>query len=32
MSFAEVGIELEFKGIGVNEKASVVKCNNPCFK
>jgi GDPmannose 4,6-dehydratase len=32
MSFAEVGIELEFKGIGVNEKASVVKCNNPDFK
>ena len=32
LSFAEVGIELEFKGIGVNEKASVVKCNNPAFK
>jgi GDPmannose 4,6-dehydratase len=32
LSFAEVGIELEFKGIGVNEKASVVKCNNPDFK
>ena len=32
MSFAEVGIELEFKGMGVNEKASVVKCNNPSFK
>ena len=29
LSFAEVGIELEFKGMGVNEKASVVKCNNP---
>ena len=27
MSFAEVGIELEFTGAGVNEKASVVKCN-----
>jgi GDPmannose 4,6-dehydratase len=32
LSFAEVGIELEFKGMGVNEKASVVKCNNPSFK
>ena len=32
LSFAEVGIELEFKGIGVNEKASVVKCNNPAFQ
>ena len=32
LSFAEVGIELEFKGIGVNENASVVKCNNPAFK
>ena len=28
MSFAEVGIELEFKGIGVNEKAFVKSCNN----
>ena len=32
MSFAEVGIELEFTGAGVNEKASVVKCNNPDYK
>ena len=32
MSFAEVGIELEFTGVGVNEKASVSKCNNPEFK
>ena len=32
LSFKEVGIELEFKGIGVNEKALVVKCNNPDFK
>jgi|TARA_B110000114_G_scaffold112329_1_gene117916 GDPmannose 4,6-dehydratase len=28
MSFAEVGIELEFKGLGVNEKAYVKSCNN----
>lgn len=28
MSFAEVGIELEFKGSGVNEKAFVKSCNN----
>jgi GDPmannose 4,6-dehydratase len=32
MAFSEVGIELEFKGTGVNEKATVVKCNNPEFK
>jgi GDPmannose 4,6-dehydratase len=32
MSFAEVGIELEFTGAGVNEKASVVKCANPLFQ
>jgi len=32
MSFAEVGIELEFKGTGVNEIAKVIKCNNPLFQ
>ena len=32
MAFCEVGIELEFKGVGVNEKATVVKCNNPEFQ
>jgi len=32
MSFAEVGIELEFTGSGVNEKAFVVKCTNPLFQ
>lgn len=32
MSFAEVGIELEFKGAGVNEKASVVACDNDEFQ
>ena len=32
MSFAEVGIELEFKGNGVNETAIVLKCNNPEFQ
>ena len=32
MSFAEVGIELEFIGTGVNEKAIVSKCNNPEFQ
>ena len=32
MSFAEVGIELEFTGTSVNEKASVVKCINPLFQ
>tara|TARA_B110000211_G_scaffold53598_1_gene59297 strand:- start:99 stop:1226 length:1128 start_codon:yes stop_codon:yes gene_type:complete len=32
MSFAEVGIELEFTGSGVNEKGTVVKCTNPLFQ
>jgi len=32
MSFAEVGIELEFKGVGLNEKATVAKCSNPEFQ
>ena len=32
MSFLEVGIELEFTGEGVNEKATVLKCNNPEFQ
>ena len=32
MSFAEVGIELEFKGAGVNEIATVISCNNPLFQ
>ena len=32
MAFGEVGVELEFTGTGVNEKASVVKCINPLFK
>jgi len=32
MAFAEVGIELEFKGVGVDEKAYVVSCSNPEFQ
>ncbi|WP_420322302.1 GDP-mannose 4,6-dehydratase [Flagellimonas sp.] len=32
MSFNEVGIELEFKGEGVNEKAFVKACGNPEFQ
>ena len=32
MSFAEVGIELGFKGEGIDEKAYVVKCNNPKYQ
>ena len=32
MSFEEVGIELEFIGVGVNEKAIIVKCKNPEFQ
>jgi GDPmannose 4,6-dehydratase len=32
MSFAEVGIELEFKGEGIDEKAYVVECSNPEYQ
>ncbi|MEZ7498699.1 GDP-mannose 4,6-dehydratase [Flavobacterium sp. Arc3] len=32
MSFAEVGIELEFKGDGIDEKGFVKACNNPKFQ
>ena len=32
MSFAEVGIELEFKGSGEDEKAYVVSCSNPEYQ
>lgn len=32
LAFAEVGIELNFTGEGVNEKATVAKCNNPAYQ
>tara|TARA_B100001287_G_scaffold174368_1_gene146953 strand:- start:18380 stop:19471 length:1092 start_codon:yes stop_codon:yes gene_type:complete len=32
LAFKEVGIELQFNGKGVNEKATVVKCNQPAFQ
>ncbi|MEQ6123461.1 GDP-mannose 4,6-dehydratase [Pseudotenacibaculum sp. MALMAid0570] len=32
MSFSEVGIELEFKGVGVNEKAYVKACKNSKYQ
>ena len=32
LSFIEVGIELEFKGTGVDEKAFVTACNNPAYQ
>lgn len=32
MSFEEVGIELEFKGEGCDEKAYVISCKNPEYK
>ncbi|WP_066221503.1 GDP-mannose 4,6-dehydratase [Formosa haliotis] len=32
MAFAELGITLEFKGEGVEEKAYVVSCDNPDFQ
>jgi len=32
MSFSYVGIELEFKGSGVNETAHVISCSNPHYQ
>lgn len=32
MSFAEVGIELEFRGVGVEEKGFVLSCSNPDYQ
>ncbi|WP_298789303.1 GDP-mannose 4,6-dehydratase [uncultured Allomuricauda sp.] len=32
MSFSEVGVELEFRGEGVNEKGYVKACSNPEFQ
>jgi GDPmannose 4,6-dehydratase len=32
MAFAEVGVELEFKGVGVEEKAFIKACNDPGFQ
>jgi GDPmannose 4,6-dehydratase len=32
LAFKEVGIELEFKGVGVDEKATIINCNNPLFQ
>jgi len=32
LAFAEVGIEIEFSGEGVNEIARIAKCNNPEFQ
>ena len=32
MSFAEAGIELEFTGTGIDEKAFVAKCTNPDYQ
>ena len=32
MSFAYAGIELEFKGTGVDEKAYILSCSNPSYQ
>ncbi len=32
MAFAEVGMEIVFKGEGVNEKGYIVKCSNPDYQ
>ena len=32
MSFAQVGVELDFRGKGINEKAYVASCNNENYK
>ena len=31
MAFSELGIEVAFRGEGINEKAYVVKCNDPAY-
>ena len=31
MAFGETGIEIEFKGEGINEKAFITKCNNLAY-
>ncbi|MEZ5053838.1 MAG: GDP-mannose 4,6-dehydratase [Chitinophagales bacterium] len=32
MAFKEVGIEIEFKGSGIDEKGYIVACNNPAYQ
>jgi len=32
MAFSEVGIDIQFSGEGVNEKATIVACNNPLYQ
>ena len=32
LAFSEVGIEIDFKGSGINEKGFVVSCTNPNFQ
>ena len=32
MAFSELGLEIEFKGVGVNEKGYLVSCNNPNYQ
>jgi GDPmannose 4,6-dehydratase len=32
MAFAEVGVELDFKGVGVEEKAFIKACNDPAHQ
>lgn len=32
MSFAECGIEIEFKGMGIDEKGYIKSCNNPEYQ
>ena len=32
MAFSYIGIELEFTGKGINERATIFKCNNPSYQ
>ncbi|MEO6683148.1 MAG: GDP-mannose 4,6-dehydratase [Ginsengibacter sp.] len=32
MAFKEAGIELEFEGVGINEKGFIKSCNNPLYQ
>ena len=32
MAFSYIGVELEFTGKGIDEKATILKCNNPIYQ
>ena len=32
MAFAELGIQIEFRGNGIDEKGYIINCTNPAFQ